>query len=198
MAATDDVLCFGSQAEMAQWMDKHHASSDGVWLRHAKKGAPAATVSYQEALEVALCFGWIDGLKKAEDGFYYRQRWTPRRARSIWSKINRDKALRYIEEGKMQPGGLAEVERARQDGRWEAAYDGGSNATVPADLQAAFDTNPGAEAFFGTLNSQNRYAVLFRIQTAKKPETRARRIAQFAAMLARHETLHPVAGRAAG
>ncbi len=196
MAAADEVLSFGSQAEMAQWMAEHHARSDGVWLRHAKKGAPAATVSYQEALEVALCFGWIDGQKKAEDAFYFRQRWTPRRARSIWSKINRDKALRYIDEGKMQPSGLAEVERARKDGRWEAAYDGGGKATVPPDLQAAFDASPGAGAFFATLDSQNRYAVLFRIQTAKKPETRARRIAQFAAMLARHETLHPAARRA--
>ena len=186
----EEVLNFGSQAELAQWLAEHHGRSDGVWLRHAKKGAPQATVTYQEALEVALCFGWIDGTKKGEDKFYYRQRWTPRRARSIWSKINRDKALRYIEEGKMQPSGLAEIERARKDGRWDAAYDGGSVATVPPDLQAAFDANPGAEAFFKTLDSQNRYAVLFRVQTALKPETRAKRIAQFAAMLARHETLH--------
>ncbi|MES2318069.1 MAG: YdeI/OmpD-associated family protein [Pseudomonadota bacterium] len=193
MKAEEEVLSFGSQAEFAQWLSEHHGRSDGVWLRHAKKGAPLPTVSYQEALEVALCFGWIDGLKKAEDAFYFRQRWTPRRARSIWSKINRDKALRYIEEGKMQPSGLAEVERAQRDGRWEAAYDGVSVATVPPDLQAAFDANPGAAEFFATLNSQNRYAVLFRIMTAKKAETRARRIAQFAAMLARHETLHPVA-----
>jgi uncharacterized protein YdeI (YjbR/CyaY-like superfamily) len=192
MAAAEEVLCFGSQAELAQWLAANHARSDGVWLRHAKKGAPKPTVSYQEALEVALCFGWIDGLKNAEDAHYFRQRWTPRRKRSIWSKVNRDKALRYIDEGKMQPSGLAEVERARQDGRWDAAYDGASQASVTPDLQAAFDAHPGAEAFFKTLNAQNRYAVLFRIQTAVKPETRAKRIAQFAAMLARHETLHPM------
>jgi uncharacterized protein YdeI (YjbR/CyaY-like superfamily) len=190
MQADEQVLCFGSQAELAQWLSEHHATCDGVWLRHAKKGAPAPTVTYQQALEVALCFGWIDGIKKGEDAHYFRQRYTPRRARSIWSRINRDKALKYIEEGKMQPAGLAEVERARQDGRWEAAYDAVSAAVVPPDLQAAFDASPGAEAFFNTLNSQNRYAVLFRIQTVKKAETRARKIAQFAAMLARHETLH--------
>ena len=192
MQAADEVLEFESQAALAQWLAAHHATSDGVWLRHAKKGAPAPTVSYQEALEVALCFGWIDGLKKSEGAHYFRQRWTPRRARSIWSRINRDKALAYIAEGKMQPSGLAEVERARQDGRWDAAYDGGRQASVPPDLQVAFEAHPGAAEFFATLNAQNRYAVLFRIQTAKKPETRARRIAQFAAMLARHETLYPM------
>jgi uncharacterized protein YdeI (YjbR/CyaY-like superfamily) len=190
MQDTHEALTFSSQAAFAQWLSEQHGSSDGVWLRHAKKGAPAPTVTYQEALEVALCFGWIDGPKKAEDAHYFQQRWTPRRARSIWSKINRDKALSYIAEGKMQPSGLAEVERAQRDGRWDAAYDGASQATVPPDLQAAFDTHPGAEAFFGTLSAQNRYAVLFRIQTAKKPETRARRIAHFAAMLARHETVY--------
>lgn len=194
MQAADEVLVFESQAALAQWLAAHHATCDGVWLRHAKKGAPAPTVSYQEALEVALCFGWIDGLKKSEGAHYFRQRWTPRRARSIWSKINRDKALAYIAEGKMQPSGLAEVERARKDGRWDAAYDGGSQASVAPDLQAAFEDHPGAAEFFATLNAQNRYAVLFRIQTAKKPETRARRIAQFAAMLAKHETLYPMPG----
>ncbi len=116
MPEEEQILCFGSQAELAQWLAEHHASCDGVWLRHAKKGAPAPTVTYQEALEVALCFGWIDGIKKGEDAHYFKQRYTPRRARSIWSKINRDKALKYIEEGKMQPAGLAEVKRAQQDG----------------------------------------------------------------------------------
>ena len=192
MQETEEALFFGSQAELAQWLAGNHDKSDGVWLRHAKKGAPAATVTYQEALEVALCFGWIDGLKKSEGEHYFRQRWTPRRARSIWSKINRDKALAYIEQGKMQPSGLAEVERARKDGRWDAAYDAVSKAEVPDDLLAAFAANPGAAEFFATLNSQNRYAVLFRIQTVKKAETRARKIAEYAAMLARHETLHPM------
>jgi uncharacterized protein YdeI (YjbR/CyaY-like superfamily) len=149
-------------------------------------------VSYQEALEVALCFGWIDGQKKAEDQHYWLQRWTPRGARSIWSQVNRDKALRYIEEGKMQPSGLAEVERAQKDGRWDAAYAPASSAQVPPELEAAFDAHPGAREFFATLNSQNRYAMLFRIQTAKKPETRARHVARFAEMLARGEMLHPI------
>lgn len=192
MQDADEAMHFASQGALAQWLDANHDKSNGVWLRHSKKGAPEQTVSYQEALEVALCFGWIDGQKKSIDAHYFGQRWTPRRARSIWSQVNRDKALRYVEEGKMQPSGLAEVERAQKDGRWEAAYASSSEATVPPDLQAAFDRHPGAEAFFATLKSQNRYAVLFRIMTAKKPETRARKIEEYAAMLARGETLHPV------
>lgn len=195
MAPTDESLLFASQGAFAQWLAAHHASSDGVWLRHAKKGAPEPSVTYQEALEVALCFGWIDGQKRSMDAHHYLQRWTPRRARSLWSKVNRDKVLRYIEEGKMQPGGLAEIERARADGRWDAAYDPASRAAVPPDLQAAFDAHPGAAEFFATLGAQNRYAVLFRIQTAKRLETRARKVQQFAAMLARHETVHPVMGK---
>ena len=192
MQAADDPLHFDSQAALAQWLAGHHDTSSGVWLRHAKKGAPLPSVTYQEALEVALCFGWIDGQRKGLDEHFYLQRWTPRRARSIWSKVNREKALRYIEEGRMQPSGLAEVERARRDGRWEAAYDSVSQAKAPPDLEAAFARHPGAAEFFATLTSQNRYAVLFRIQTAKKPETRARRIARFGAMLARHETVYPI------
>lgn len=193
MAANEgEALHFGSQAEWARWLARHHAGSAGVWVRHAKKGAPEPSVSYPEALEVALCFGWIDGQKKSAGVEYWLQRWTPRTAKSIWSQVNREKALKYIEEGRMQPSGLAEVERARKDGRWDAAYASVSTATVPPDLQAAFDANPAAEAFFATLNSQNRYAVLFRIHTAKKPETRARRVAQFVEMLARRETVHPM------
>ena len=198
MAPTEQSLLVPSQGAFAQWLAQHHASSDGVWLRHAKKGAPAPSVSYQEALEVALCFGWIDGQKQSLDAHHYLQRWTPRRARSLWSKVNRDKALRYIDEGKMQASGLAEIERARADGRWDAAYDPASSAAVPPDLQAAFDAHPGAAAFFATLGAQNRYAVLFRIQTARKPETRARKAQEFAAMLARHETVHPVMGKKSG
>ena len=189
---TGGQLHIGSQAEWAQWLAAHHAASAGVWLRHAKKGAPEPSVSYAEALEVALCFGWIDGQKKSLDRHYWLQRWTPRGARSIWSQVNRAKALQYIEEGRMQPSGLAEVERARKDGRWDAAYQSAGTATVPPDLQAAFDANPAAAAFFATVNAQNRYAVLFRIHGAKKPATRAARIAQFVAMLARGETIHPM------
>jgi uncharacterized protein YdeI (YjbR/CyaY-like superfamily) len=192
MTADVEAMLFPSQGAFAQWLADHHDRSDGVWLRHAKKGAAVPSVSYQEALEVALCFGWIDGQKRSLDASHYLQRWTPRRARSLWSRVNRDKALRYIEEGKMQPSGLAEIERAKRDGRWEAAYDSASTASVPPELLAAFDDHPGAAEFFATLNSQNRYAVLFRVQTAKKPETRIRKAQLYAAMLARHETLHPL------
>lgn len=185
------TLQFALQAEWAQWLAAHHAQSEGVWLRHAKKGAPASTLSHPEALEVALCFGWIDSQRNAEDEHFYLQRWSPRGARSPWSKVNRDKALGYIQTGHMQPSGLAEIERARKDGRWDAAYDPASRAQVPADLQAALDALPGAAEFFATVSAQNRYSVLFRVQGAKKPETRARRIAQFAQMLARGETVYP-------
>lgn len=185
------TLQFALQAEWAQWLDKHHADSGGVWLRHAKKGAPVSTLSYVEALEVALCFGWIDSQKQTDNEHFFLQRWSPRGARSIWSQVNREKALAYIRSGHMQPSGLAEIERARKDGRWDAAYEPASRAQVPADLQAALDAHPGAVDFFATLSAQNRYAVLFRVQGAKKPETRARRIARFAQMLARGETVYP-------
>lgn len=192
MADDIDAMLFPSQGAFAQWLAAHHDVSDGVWVQHAKKGAPVPTVSYQEALEVALCFGWIDGQKRSLDRHHFLQRWTPRRSRSLWSKVNREKALRYIEEGKMQPSGLAEIERAKSDGRWDAAYDSSRTADVPPELHAAFADHPGAAEFFATLNSQHRYAVLFRLQTAVKPETKARKAQQYAAMLARHETLHPI------
>lgn len=198
MADTGDALKFDSQAAFAHWLAEHHGASDGIFLLHAKKGKGETTVTYDEALEVALCFGWIDGMRKSVNEQFFKQRWTPRRARSIWSKVNRDKALRYIDEGRMQPSGLAEIVRAQQDGRWEAAYDSVSKSEVPPDLQAAFDARPGAAQFFATVSSQNRYAVLFRIQTAKKPETRARRIEQFADMLARGETVYPNGVRSKG
>jgi uncharacterized protein YdeI (YjbR/CyaY-like superfamily) len=180
-----------NQRSWETWLRKHHESSDGVWLLIAKRGAESPTISYAEAIETALCFGWIDGQKKGLDSQHWLQRFTPRRARSIWSKINRAKALALIKQGRMQAAGLKEVERARADGRWAGAYDSPSNATVPADLQAALDINAKAKAFFETLNGANRYAVLWRVQTAKRAETRAKRIAQFVAMLARHEKLHP-------
>lgn len=182
---------FASQGEWAQWLAHHHDKSAGVWVRHAKKGAPETSVTHPEALEVALCFGWIDALKKSAGDLYWLQRWTPRKPRGFWSRVNRESALRYIDDGKMQPAGLAAIERARADGRWDAAYHSASRSEIPPDLQAAFDTHPGAAKFFSTVSAQNRYAVLFRIQTAKKPETRARRIARFAAMLARGETVYP-------
>jgi uncharacterized protein YdeI (YjbR/CyaY-like superfamily) len=194
MAANEpagEALHFDHQAAWAHWLAEHHASSGGVWLRHAKKGAPQGSVSHAEALEVALCFGWIDGQRRSLDQHYWLQRWVPRGAKSIWSKINRDKALGYIAQGKMQPAGLKEIERARADGRWDAAYDSATSSEIPPDLQAAFDAHPGAAEFFATVSAQNRYAVLFRIQTAKQPATRAKKIEQYAQMLARGETLHP-------
>ena len=192
MAEDVQMMLFASQAAFAQRLAAHHDGSDGVWLQHSKKGAPVPSVSYQEALEVALCFGWIDGQKRSLDLHHYLQRWTPRRPSSLWSKVNHEKVLRYIEEGKMQPSGLAEIERAKKNGRWEAAYDSTNMANLPPELHAAFADHPGAAEFFATLNSQNRYAVLFRVQTAIKPETKVRKTQEYAAMLARHETVHPV------
>lgn len=187
----DTPIECSTAASWERWLKRHHADAAGVWLRMAKKDSGIASVNHPEALEVALCYGWIDGQRKAEDDKHFLQRFTPRTLRSTWSKINRDKALRLIEEGRMQLAGLAEVERARTDGRWDAAYDAQSIATVPADLQAALDANSKAGAFFAKLDSRNRYSVLFRTQGAKKPETRARRIAKFVEMLAKGEKIHP-------
>ncbi|MBC7957472.1 MAG: YdeI/OmpD-associated family protein [Cytophagales bacterium] len=184
------VLLFKTPAAWERWLAKHHGQSKGLWVRMAKKDSGLASITYPEALQAALCYGWIDGQKKGEDEQYWQQKFTPRGARSIWSKINRDKALALIEQGLMQPAGLAEVKRAQADGRWEAAYDGQRTATVPLDLQAALDANKKARDFFATLDSVNRYAILFRTHNAKKAETRAKRIAQFVAMLARHEKIH--------
>jgi uncharacterized protein YdeI (YjbR/CyaY-like superfamily) len=185
------TLLFAQPQDWRAWLDEHHASSSGIWLRLAKKASGIQSITYPEALEVALCYGWIDGQKKSFDESTWLQKFTPRGAKSIWSKVNREKALALIESGQMQPAGLAAVESARKDGRWEAAYDSQSVAGVPDDLQAELDRNPAAKAFFATLNSRNRYAILFRIQTAKKAETRARRIQEFVGMLERHETLYP-------
>jgi len=180
-----------SAAAWERWLKRHHASAAGVWIRMAKKASGIASIDHPAALEEALCWGWIDGQRKGDGELYFLQRFTPRTPRSTWSKINRDKALKLIDEGRMQPAGLAEVERARADGRWDAAYDAQSIATVPPDLQAALDANRKAAAFFAKLDSRNRYAVLFRTQGAKKPETRAKRIAQFVEMLAKGEKIHP-------
>jgi uncharacterized protein YdeI (YjbR/CyaY-like superfamily) len=182
---------FASQHDWERWLEEHHQSSPGLWLQIAKKAAGIPTVTYAEALEVALCFGWIDGQKASLDEQYWTQRFLPRGRRSIWSKVNRAKAEQLIASGAMQPSGLREVERARADGRWDAAYDPPSTATVPDDLARAFDANPAAREFFETLDSRNRYSVLHRIQNARRPETRARRIEQFVDMLARGETIHP-------
>jgi uncharacterized protein YdeI (YjbR/CyaY-like superfamily) len=185
------VLIFRDQKAWATWLAANHATSSGVWLRLAKKASGRESVSYDEALAVALCYGWIDSQSKSEDENYRRQKFTPRAKRSIWSKRNRDKALGLIESGQMKPAGLAEVERAKRDGRWSAAYDSPSRMAVPRDLQAVLNRNAKAKKFFGTLDSRNRYAILFRLQTAKRADTRTRRITRFVEMLARNEKLYP-------
>jgi uncharacterized protein YdeI (YjbR/CyaY-like superfamily) len=193
VAADDDLpkIPFASSAEWDQWLEDNHAESGGVWIKIAKKGAGIESVHYPEVLESALCFGWIDGRREALDAQYFLQRFTPRRPRSRWSRINRDKAERLIADGRMRAAGLAEVERARADGRWQAAYAGQKSITVPEDLQRELDARPDAKAFFAELSSQNRYAILYRLHDAKRPETRARRLAQFVGMLEAGETIHP-------
>ena len=185
------VVAFASQAEWAGWLDEHHAAAPGVWLRIAKKGAAEPTVSYQDALEAALCYGWIDGQKRPFDATYWLQRFTPRSPRSRWSKRNTDLAERLIAQGKMRPAGLREVELARSDGRWEAAYAGQRTASVPPDLERELARRPRARAFFESLDSANRYAILYRLDEAKRPETRARRLDTFLAMLETGQKLHP-------
>jgi uncharacterized protein YdeI (YjbR/CyaY-like superfamily) len=157
------VILFEQPKDWAEWLDKHHGNAAGLWLRLAKKASGIQSITYQEALEVALCYGWIDGQKNSYDESSWLQKFTPRGAKSIWSKINREKAEKLIEDGQMKPAGLKAVEAAKQDGRWEAAYDSFSRATVPDDFQAELAKNPEAKAFFETLNRQNRYAILFRI-----------------------------------
>ena len=186
------VKLFKTGAAWDGWLARHFDSSDGLWLRIARKSAALESVRYPEVLEIAICHGWIDGQRRALDADSFLQKFGPRGARSIWSKINRDKALALIEAGRMQPHGLAAVAHAKKHGRWDSAYDSHRTSAVPEDLQAALDRNPTAKAFFATLNSQNRYAILFRTQTAKLARTRERRIAKFVEMLARGETLHPV------
>ncbi len=184
------IMLFEQQQDWADWLEQQHTTSAGVWLKHAKKDSGHASVSYAEALDTALCYGWIDGQKKAFDDSFWLQKWTPRGKKSIWSKINRDKAEKLIANGNMRPAGQLAIDAAKADGRWQAAYDSATTSTVPEDFQTALEQNELAKAFFATLNSQNRYAILFRIQTAKKPETRAKRIQQFIDMLEKHETLY--------
>jgi uncharacterized protein YdeI (YjbR/CyaY-like superfamily) len=184
------TLPFETPRAFAAWLASNHATSRGVWIKIAKAASGIASIDYAGALEVALCWGWIDGQSRRIDDAWYVQKFTPRGARSLWSKINCAKATALIAAGRMKPAGLAEVDRARQDGRWARAYDSPSRATVPDDLAAALVKNARASAFFAGLDSRNRYAILHRVQTAKKPETRARRIAQFVKMMARREKLY--------
>ena len=182
---------FATAAEWEAWLDAEHERADEVWLKIAKKDSGIESVTHAEALEVALCFGWIDGKRKAFDQNWFLQRFTPRRVRSRWSRINRDKVERLIDEGRMRPAGMREYEEARADGRLNLAYDPQSTITVPPDLQSELDANPEAARFFEGLDSRNRYAVLYRIEEAKRSETRARRIGEFVAMLAEGRKLLP-------
>ena len=185
------IKLFKSKSHWTAWLEKNYQKSPGLWLRLAKKDSEIQSVSYKEALEIALCYGWIDGQKKPESEEAWLQKFVPRSAKSIWSKINREKALALIASGDMKPAGSEAIESAKKNGRWESAYDSPSGATVPDDLQAALDKNPQAAEFFKTLDKANRYAILWRIQTVKKADTRARKIEQFVAMLERKEKLHP-------
>jgi len=184
------ILLFATPADLEAWLEGNHAESDGIWLKIAKKGAEEPSVTYPEALELALCFGWIDSQKRGHDDQHFLQRFTPRRPRGRWSKINREKAEALIAAGAMRPTGLAEVEAAQGDGRWEAAYEGQRTAQVPDDLRRELDASPAAAEFFAGLDGANRYAVIYRLNDAKKPETRERRLRKFVAMLERGEKIH--------
>ena len=185
------VVSFESTDAWDAWLTAHAADSPGLWLKIAKKGSAGRSISYSDALDVALCHGWIDGQKGRLDDEYWLQRFTPRKPGSKWSKINTERAAALIESGRMRPAGLREVERAQGDGRWEQAYESQSRVTVPEDLARALAANQRARAFFATLDSTNRYAILYRIGTAKRPETRAKRIDTFVAMLSEHKKIHP-------
>jgi uncharacterized protein YdeI (YjbR/CyaY-like superfamily) len=190
MRAGLPIIGFGDQAGFADWIAAQPKDSPGLWLKLAKQGSGIASLSKQDAIDAALCHGWIDGQLDKYDAKSWLIRFTPRKARSKWSEINRRRATGLMAEGRVQPAGLAQIEAAKGDGRWDAAYAPASTAEVPADLRAALDANPPAAAFFATLTGANRYAILYRIGAVKKAETRARKIADFVAMLARGETLH--------
>jgi uncharacterized protein YdeI (YjbR/CyaY-like superfamily) len=190
LALMNEILSFRSPSELRKWLAANHRQSDGIWLRIFKRDSGEPTVTYAEALDEALCFGWIDGLKQSHDGVSWRQRFTPRRPKSGWSKINTQHADRLITAGRMKAAGQAAIDAAKKDGRWTAAYDSPSKATFPEDFLAALPRNKKAKAFFESLNKANRYAIAYRLQTAKKPETRKRRMEMILAMLARGEAFH--------
>jgi uncharacterized protein YdeI (YjbR/CyaY-like superfamily) len=189
------VRAFRSPTEWKRWLLREHARTKAVWVRFFKKGTGIKSITYAEALDEALCYGWIDGQARRFDEQSYLQRFTPRRQRSPWSKINRDHVARLTREKRMQPAGLAEVDRAKKDGRWDAAYDSFGTASPPDDFNAALARNKKAKAFFATLSRQNVYAIYFRLHHAKKAETRAKRVAQFIEMLAQGRTIHPQAAK---
>jgi uncharacterized protein YdeI (YjbR/CyaY-like superfamily) len=184
------IVAFADAAALERWLEAQPANSPGLWIKFAKTGSGIASVTKPEAIDVALCHGWIDGQLDKCDDKHWLIRFTPRRARSKWSLVNRTRATELLEAGRMRPHGLAQIEAAKADGRWDAAYAPASKAEVPADLQAALDRSPAAAAFFATLTGANRYAILYRVGAAKKPETRARKIADFVVMLERRETVH--------
>lgn len=188
--AESQARLFKDQSAWSAWLDKNHSHSSGIWLRLAKKNSGLKSVTYAEALETALCYGWIDGQKRPESEQAWRQRFCPRSAKSIWSRINREKALALIKTGRMKPPGHAAIEHARSNGRWESAYESPRGASVPDDFQAALKASPQANKFFEALDRANRYAILFRIQTGKKPETRVRNIKKFIAMLEQGKKIH--------
>ena len=185
------IVPFASRDAWRAFLEGWHASSEGLWLKIAKKASGIESVTYDQAVEVALCYGWIDGQVRRFDGDYYLQRFTPRRLRSKWSKVNREKVTKLIEMGEMKPSGLREVERAKADGRWDAAYDSPSTAKVPEDLQRELEKNEQARKFFSELDGRNKYAILYQIQDAKRPETRAQRIAKYVAMLTERKKPYP-------
>ena len=189
-AAPIPVRAFKAQQDFEEWLEKNHHRPEGVWIRFARKSSGIKSVSHPEALESALCFGWIDALRRPETDTTYLQRFVPRRSKSLWSQINRAKAVSLIESGRMRPSGHAEIERAKQDGRWEAAYPSPANATVPPEFERALEENPKAKAFFETISRVNRYAIVWRLATAKTPEKREQLSRKFLDMLEKGETLH--------
>lgn len=193
MPATPDhlpIVSFEAAGDLEEWLEREHASAPGIWLKFPKKGTGIESVAFPEALELALCFGWIDSQRRGFDDTFYLQRFTPRRPRGRWSRINREKVEGLIEAGRMRPAGMREVEAARTDGRWDDAYDGQRTATVPDDLRDALDASPAARESFERLDGQNRYAILYRLGEAKRPDTRERRLRKFVAMLERGERIH--------
>ena len=190
VGAKAPIRAFRDASAWELWLSKNHTAPDGIWMRIAKKGSGTKSVTQPEAVEVALCYGWIDAQGRPESATAWLQRFMQRRPRSIWSKRNREKALALIASGRMRPAGLEEVERAKRDGRWEAAYDSFKSATVPADLERELELHPQANSFFKTISAANRYAILWRLQTAKRAETRAKRMRTFIEMLEKGETIH--------
>jgi uncharacterized protein YdeI (YjbR/CyaY-like superfamily) len=189
-SAPGAIRGFKSRKDFATWLEKNHKSSPALWVRIAKKGSGIKSITHAEGVEVALCYGWIDAQALSEDETAWLQRFMPRRPRSIWSKINREKALALIAGGQMTQAGIIEIERAKKDGRWEAAYDSPSGASVPPDFEKELNRHPKAKEFFKSISAANRYAITWRLQTAKKPETRAKRMRSFIEMLEKGETLH--------